>query len=288
MKERNDYDFSDLPLKVLNYMYKDSDPEYKYDYIFLDEAQDFSPNQWKIAFELCLNPNGLFVVADAAQSIYENGFKWSDLNITVGSRSVNVLKKNHRNSKQILRAAQSLIEGDDELNSSDELLKPEFSTKNGPKPLIKRVFTNLNHQSNWIITDIKRRIHTGECIQQNIAIISPNKYHVEKISEHLNREGVKASYYKDNMDFNTDSVKCITIHSSKGLEFPLVYLYGIDQRRIPGSKKRVEDDEWDDHLRIQRKLLYVGMTRAMNELIITSNRYKYSELLDDIDEKYFE
>src|SRR3990167_3997816 len=82
-------------------------------------------------------------------------------------------------------------------------------------------------------------------------------------------------------DVEADWVQVLTVHKAKGLEFPVVFMVGLVSERFP-RKERKEQIELpgalikdilpsgDFHLQEERRLFYVGMTRAMNELYLTS------------------
>lgn len=76
-----------------------------------------------------------------------------------------------------------------------------------------------------------------------------------------------------NSDIQTDDnkVSLMTIHKSKGLEFPVVFLVGCSEGLLPHSKATDIDDEM--------RLMYVGITRAMDELYLTSNLFYNSRNL---------
>ena len=76
----------------------------------------------------------------------------------------------------------------------------------------------------------------------------------------------------DNVDGSDDRVLLMTLHSAKGLEFPNVYLAGLEDGLFPGSKAVDSDDPQD--LEEERRLAYVGITRAMNELTLTCARMR--------------
>ena len=76
--------------------------------------------------------------------------------------------------------------------------------------------------------------------------------------------------------YKADSVTLMTMHGAKGLEFPAVLIYGVKKGMVPLETSKGETDEEEE-----RRLFYVGMTRAMEELIITSGP-EPSVFLEDI------
>jgi len=69
----------------------------------------------------------------------------------------------------------------------------------------------------------------------------------------------------DNYDENEDSVSLMTLHSAKGLEFPVVFLCGMEEGVFPGTRAMFDGEEIEE----ERRLCYVGITRAMKKLYLT-------------------
>ena len=83
-------------------------------------------------------------------------------------------------------------------------------------------------------------------------------------------EGITLSSDIDNTDETEDSVTLMTLHSAKGLEFPVVFLVGMEEGIFPGYKSIGEQKELEE----ERRLCYVGITRAKQHLFLTCARQR--------------
>ncbi|MGD0893608.1 MAG: UvrD-helicase domain-containing protein [Terracidiphilus sp.] len=80
-----------------------------------------------------------------------------------------------------------------------------------------------------------------------------------------------AALASDTDQFDPEArVTLMTLHAAKGLEFPLVFLAGLEEGLFPHSRTLNNPDELEE----ERRLCYVGMTRAMNTLILTRAHYR--------------
>lgn len=97
----------------------------------------------------------------------------------------------------------------------------------------------------------------------------------------------------DRMDDSENRVTLMTLHSAKGLEFPVVYLSGLEDGLFPSRMSIMSDDRTE--LEEERRLCYVGITRAKERLVITASRMrmingethysKVSRFVDEIPEE---
>ena len=88
------------------------------------------------------------------------------------------------------------------------------------------------------------------------------------LSEFL--EGITLSSDLDNVEETEDSVTLMTLHSAKGLEFPVVFLVGMEEGVFPGFKSIGEDKDIEE----ERRLCYVGVTRAREKLFLTRSKQR--------------
>ncbi|MEI7891171.1 MAG: UvrD-helicase domain-containing protein [bacterium] len=95
----------------------------------------------------------------------------------------------------------------------------------------------------------------------------------------------------DNVDQNEDAVHLMTLHSAKGLEFPVVFIVGLEEGILPHSRSLLSAGEMEE----ERRLMYVGLTRAKEKIFLLFTRQRTlfgstqmnspSRFLEDIPEK---
>ena len=79
-------------------------------------------------------------------------------------------------------------------------------------------------------------------------------------------------------DKNQDAVQMMTLHAAKGLEFPVVYMLGVEEGILP-HRNSLEEDTVEE----ERRLMYVGMTRAMQQLTLSYVKKRKSRFGQDED-----
>jgi len=84
-----------------------------------------------------------------------------------------------------------------------------------------------------------------------------------RLNEYL--ENVSLISATDDLEEKSDYVKLMTIHNSKGLEFPIVFLVGFENEIFPGSRAMFEEKEMEE----ERRLCYVALTRAEKKLYLS-------------------
>lgn len=243
-------------------------PERLFEQVFIDEAQDLPP----IAFRLAslLSCNNVTLTLDGAQAIYRKGFRWRDLGAPT-SRTV-TLTTCYRTTGSISRMVVPFrATEDDPLATS--------TVREGRKPRAVKVLGGYR-EADWVVEDIRRRLERGES-PGHIAVLAYTRRLTKAVAHTLEDAGIQVSKSTDGcLDFSDATVKVATINSAKGLEFPVVYIAPLwDDDFFP---RKGDPDERELEAERRRKVLYVALTRARDELILVHRRDKASRILHEI------
>ncbi len=101
-----------------------------------------------------------------------------------------------------------------------------------------------------------------------VAIEFEEQFAENSLNEFL--ENITLSSDVDNLEETDESVTLMTLHSAKGLEFPVVFLVGMEEGIFPGYKSIGEEKEIEE----ERRLFYVGITRAKQYLTLTCAKHR--------------
>lgn len=132
----------------------------------------------------------------------------------------------------------------------------------------------------------------GEARQENVRELLSVAQEYQDIGLDGFLEEVSLVSDLDSADFNGDAVTLMTLHAAKGLEFPVVFMAGLEETIFPHSRALYDQSEMEE----ERRLCYVGMTRARQELymLYASSRLLYggvqhnppSRFLSEIDSEF--
>jgi hypothetical protein len=237
-------------------------PGGQYEAVLIDEGHDFRPEWLKLVTQM-VDPatNSLLVLYDDAQSIYDAGkkrnFSFKSVGIQAQGRTT-VLKVNYRNTSEVLAfakqfAAECLTPADADEDGVPRVA-PISAGRHGEAPLLIKL-PKQQDAGEWIARHLKEA-HEAGTPWRDMAVLYR---HYDPTGKHvlgaLRKLGVPASYQKDiRFDAKQDTVRVMTFHCSKGLEFPLVV--------IPGADSLTAEDEEE------ARLMYVAMTRATERLVV--------------------
>ncbi|MBC7946053.1 MAG: NERD domain-containing protein [Burkholderiales bacterium] len=241
-------------------------PAGQYHSVLIDEGHDFKPEWLKLVVQM-VDPetNSLLVLYDDAQSIYQrkgsSKFTFSSVGIKAQGRTT-ILKINYRNTTQILALSASFAEDllkpreaeDDEI----PLACPLGSGGNGPVPQVVKLPT-LRNEAEFLAECLLRADEAGTSWKE-MAILCPTRDVIDEVASVFSLRGIPVDVRykrKTSTPISKEAVQLLTMHSSKGLEFPLVGIAGFGA--VPKEANPVED----------ARLLYVALTRATHQLIVT-------------------
>jgi len=248
-------------------------PRAQYGAVMIDEGHDFEPEWLKLVVGM-VDPdsNSLLLLYDDAQSIYAKkaqlDFSLSSVGIQARGRTT-VLKLNYRNTDEILtfayRFASRYMNAQEQDDDHVPLVEPQAAGRHGPSPVV-RVFDDYAKEAGYI-AHLFGRLHREHAIPwSDMCVTYRNNWMGEKLKAAFTQAAISVrllanAQAKKQLKLNEDCVKLMSMHSSKGLEFPVVAVSGVG--RMPTGKADAV---------AEAKLLYVAMTRSTDKLLITADR----------------
>ena len=263
-------------------------PLQKFTHIIVDESQDLTRSQLIFLKEI-QNPKSygsILFIGDSAQSIYAqswigSGRSFATIGFNMKGRS-NSLSKNYRTTTQISQAAYSLIRECPDIIEDENFVEPALLDKQGDYPVYK-AFNDDPAQARYLCHEIKA-LQVSRA-PSDMAIIARFRNQLDDIKIALEKEGVKSQLFTDKENtFGSDAVKLITMHSIKGLEFGVVFIIDLNDKVLPFHPSKDPESMVDVEVQ-ERRLLYVGMTRATDLLYLLSSSTP-SKFLCDIDPNF--
>lgn len=269
--EDNDY-YELIILEALDKLNRGEVQIQPFDAILVDEGQDFGEEMLRVLLSLLKSGGDLVICLDSYQDLYRKKFSWKSLGIKAGGRTPH-LRRVYRNTVEIFDFTQMFIGETPKIEKQLALLPFDFAF-HAKSPELQR-FKNHEKLDEFLIKDLDSCITSGEYKRSEIAIIYDDKVYGSNRFAYDNRElpmrllnklqlaGIPCAWIsqdvrsKELYDITTDRVSLISIHSSKGLDFDLVYLIGVDHIK-PTNENR----------KSLISLLYVAMTRAKYRLVI--------------------
>jgi superfamily I DNA and RNA helicase len=243
-----------------------------FDAVLIDEGQDFNDDMLKILVALLMPGGQLVISLDSYQDLYMRRPSWKSLGIAAGGRT-HYLRKVYRNTKEIFDFTQRFIGEEPRVNKQLALLPEDTAFHSGVPEILK--FASARELEEFLVKDLKDCVNRGEYKRPEIGIIYDDKVYgwarfsydnralPMRLLRSLEASDIPTTWVsqdvrsKEMYDITTDRVSLISIHSSKGLDFDLVYLVGVDHIH-PTEETR----------QTCISLVYVAMTRAKYRLVI--------------------
>lgn len=241
-------------------------PDKRFRCLLIDEFQDFSTRDFTL---LRLIPtareNGLFLAGDTVQKVLVKDLRLHAVALGQASANHISIRRNYRNSRQILRAAAMLAETYGKLAKESgedvEVLDPELALRETGWPHAVQCAPGTEIDEAWK--------YAAECMSVDSAVpwsiclitASPETIPPEAI-ELRKPEGLEVEVGRITGDYirHRDSICVGTMADVKGFDFSLVLIIGCGEKSLP-NPGHCQKEAWRDALR-----LYVAMTRARDEV----------------------
>lgn len=226
-------------------------------YLFVDESQDMNAVGLKILKGFA--SRGLILAGDPRQTIYGHGSPYLRAGIKISGRT-RILRVNFRNTCQVHELAQRFAARGGGPHEPGENVAYPF--RMGPPP---ELFTS-RHGRALTATLVQRARLCTERLgydPENIAVLTPYYKVLTSLDQALQEAGYStANVHDEDFDFHTEGcIRLSTLHSAKGLDFPVVLLY-LPYLFVPEYMDPALEE------RRLRNLIYVAMTRAMDDLAV--------------------
>ncbi len=270
LDERGIYRWEDLPILALQALDTLAErPVYRA--IIIDEAQDCSPVIIRLARRLLPADGGILTVfADPAQAIYENGFQWTQREIRPAGGNVHWLRKTYRTTREIYDLARPLLDGQEDL--CEDLAQMQPPDRRGPRPTML-VTTGLAELLDAVVDRVAEEVRHRPANQ--IGVLAGSRDLLEQIQARLQERNIASTIVRNGNDLISPSVKLLTFHSAKGLDFPVVVLVGPRKTDLGGQSRASATEA--------RRALYVALTRASYQMVIGIVDGEHHPLVESLD-----
>lgn len=255
----------------------------QFDHLLIDEAQFFAP-VWLELLRRCLKPGGhLFLCADPTQGFLRRRLSWSQIGLEVRNRS-HRLERPYRSTRAILTFAERfyrrrLPDDDEPLN----LPSPEWleSIASGETPL-RLPGGSGEDQLQRLSEELETFQRGGGELADVLVLIAGRNLKTAAVVERLNSElGADSVAEVKDENFPESAIGVSHLMAATGLERPVVFLLGIDELAGEEGNPALTDEERLEKIRDHTRQIYVGITRAMERLVVMASARVLREAFGD-------
>lgn len=251
-------------------------------YLFVDEYQDVNFAQYRFVRALAPaseRPN-LCAVGDPDQAIYAfrgaSPVYFQRFAADYADATAITLSTNYRSSASILGAATLVIEG-----SPGRAKRPLVPRHGQGDPVVRWTAASCTDEADRVVWEIERAMGGTSLLTADgsvealalheVAVLFRISAQADVIARALERAGIPYFIRGEEsieVKFEPQKVALLSLHASKGLEFPLVIMTGCEDGLLPLKLPGLTPGDLDG----ERRLFYVGMTRAKKRLVLLSAR----------------
>ncbi len=235
----------------------------QFQWLLVDEYQDINPVQYRLIRMLAGKRRNVCAVGDDDQSIYS--WRGADIRHILEFEKdfpgavVIRLEQNYRSTPTILQAAGAVV-----ARNYGRKPKTLWTEKPDGELIRCELLENDLAESRFVASELIKLSNQGISLSDT-AVFFRTKAQSGLLEETLSAEGV--AYHKNN-NVGSDSVNLMIFHAAKGLEFKAVFMVGMEERLFPHVRGLDDLDGMEE----ERRLCYVGMTRARERLYLLHTR----------------
>lgn len=243
----------------------------EWDSVIVDEVQDLSAQALRLVAALGTGgPDGLLVVGDGGQRIFAHRTSLRSAGIEVRGRS-RVLRVNYRTTEQIRRFADRIVAGRDDLDGEVELPSACRSVRAGEPP-VATGFDRTEDQYDYVAEHVRDCLARGVAPCE-IAVFARTKRRLDQAARRLAAAGIATHLLEPSAGGEApDAVHLVTMHRAKGLEFKVGIVVDASADAVPNRyavNAAGDEQDREEALAMERQLLYVSLTRARDEVLVT-------------------
>lgn len=242
----------------------------QFDHLLIDEAQFFAP-VWLELLRSALKPGGhLFLCADPTQGFLKRRMSWAAIGLDVRSRS-HRLEKPYRSTRAILEFARDfyrrrLPDDDEPLN----LPAPEWleTLETGTPPIVQPGGPGQD-QLRRLEAEVHHLREHDTPPDHILILVAGRTWTVAGVLQHLNaRLGANSASSVRDDHAPPGSIGVAHLMAATGLERPVVFLLGLDDLAADEANPTLTEEERAEHRQAHTRQIYVGITRAMERVVI--------------------
>jgi DNA helicase-4 len=276
LKERKEIDFNDMINQATDIIDKNK-PEYKYQYVIIDEYQDISFARFNLIKSIRdLSGARLVCVGDDWQSIYR--FAGSDISLFsnfekfVGKNEKLLIEQTYRNSQSLIDITSKFIQ-----KNTKQIAKNPKSKKEPLEDPVRFVHYEQAAIEDTFINEIQRLVNKYG--NKPILVLGRHSFDINDLILLTSFNRVRYIEKSDKLEvqgFEDVDIKFITIHRSKGLEADNVIILNLKNHLLGFPNKMTDDpilslllsDDEEYRFAEERRLFYVALTRTKNEVVL--------------------
>ena len=239
-----------------------------YDYLYVDEVQDFSTAFLTIARGLLKDKNNFFAVGDIGQKIFDRTIEWWDFDIGPDRVSIQSRFLMYRSPQPVAKLAWKFLMADPFIRQ--ELIEEKYETKIKPRSPIQThpyfiPFGNEDELLQNLVEDIGDYLQTA--LPRNILCIGLKDGLLAQLQHKLIEHHISTRWATDDAVNSTNSVLLADYIGAKGLERDYVFIVDADHLARPQGVFE-SDEQYEKNMRKDRIKLFIALTRAIRNVRI--------------------